>query len=175
MYVLILCNGGAPKTGKVTYDTIQCSCSKCACEIPYTYQAISKETKNTKQKKKIVRKQPHSQAECLVAIRCKQTAYIPILTKLGKGRHISVRAWPRHSRSAWAETLQMHGFLYKHIGKTLEGRDFNSKAWIKLWHVKAWGTRYVRIPEVNGSNWKIYGGVANGWLLALYRNEWLGG
>ena len=44
------------------------------------------------------------------AIQCKQTAYASILTIVGKGRHVNVRAWPRPSRSAWAETLQMHGF-----------------------------------------------------------------
>ena len=42
-----------------------------------------------------------------------------------------------------------------------------------LWHIKTWGVRYVHIPEVNGNYWKIYGGVANGWQLVLYRNEWL--
>ena len=30
--------------------------------------------------------------------------------RAGKGRHVYVRAWPRPSRSAWAETLQTHGF-----------------------------------------------------------------
>ena len=30
--------------------------------------------------------------------------------KVGNGRHVYVRAWPRPSRSAWAETLQTHGF-----------------------------------------------------------------
>ena len=44
----------------------------------------------------------------------------------GNGRHIDVCMWPRPSRSAWAETLQMHGFLYKH-GITSKGRNFNSK------------------------------------------------
>ena len=33
-----------------------------------------------------------------------------IMTKVGKGRHDTVHAQPRPSRSAWAEILQMHGF-----------------------------------------------------------------
>ena len=28
-----------------------------------------------------------------------------ILTKVGNGRHVDVRAWPRPSRSAWAENI----------------------------------------------------------------------
>ena len=35
---------------------------------------------------------------------------------------------PRPSRSAWAETLQTHGFPIQTYGKTLKGRNFNSKA-----------------------------------------------
>ena len=46
---------------------------------------------------------------------------------VGKGRHVYVRAWPRPSRSAWAETLQTHGFPIQTYGKTLKGRNFNSK------------------------------------------------
>ena len=42
-----------------------------------------------------------------------------------------VRAWPRPSRSAWAETLQTHGFPVQTYGETSKGRNFNSKAWIK--------------------------------------------
>ena len=42
------------------------------------------------------------------AIQCKQAAYKSIFTKLGNGRHVDVRG---------RKTLQMHGFLYKHIGK----------------------------------------------------------
>ena len=37
--------------------------------------------------------------------------------KVGKGRHVYVRAWPRPSRSAWAETLQTHGFPVQTYGK----------------------------------------------------------
>ena len=62
------------------------------------------------------------------AIQCKQTAYIPILTKLGKGRHISVRAWPRPSRSAWAENIANAWLPIQTYGETSKGRNFNSKA-----------------------------------------------
>ncbi|MCG8625807.1 MAG: hypothetical protein MJE68_27900, partial [Proteobacteria bacterium] len=41
------------------------------------------------------------------ALQCKQAAYT---SKVGNGRHIHVRAWPRPSRSAWAKILQTHGF-----------------------------------------------------------------
>ena len=49
------------------------------------------------------------------------------LSKVGKGRHVYVRAWPRPSRSAWAETLQTHGFPVQTYGETSKGRNFNSK------------------------------------------------
>ena len=39
------------------------------------------------------------------AIQCKQAAYTSILTKVGNGRHVYVRVWPRPSRSAWAENI----------------------------------------------------------------------
>ena len=42
-------------------------------------------------------------------IQCKQAPYTPILTKVGKGRHVCVCARltgiPRFSRSAWAENI----------------------------------------------------------------------
>ena len=46
-----------------------------------------------------------------LVIQCKQAAYASILTKVGNDRHVDVRAWPRPSRGAWAETLQMNGFI----------------------------------------------------------------
>ena len=49
---------------------------------------------------------------------------INFLPKMGKGRHVNVRAW--------AETLQMHGFPIQTYGETSKGRNFNSKAWIKI-------------------------------------------
>ena len=42
------------------------------------------------------------------AIQCKQAPYTPILTKVGKGRHVCVRAPNGDSpflRSAWAENI----------------------------------------------------------------------
>ena len=52
--------------------------------------------------------------------------------KYGKGRHVYVRAWPRPSRSAWAETLQTHGFPVQAYGGTSNGHNFDSKVWIKI-------------------------------------------
>ena len=49
---------------------------------------------NTKQKKIIV--QNHHIVE-LDAIQCKQAPYTSILIKVGNGRHVDVRAWPRPS------------------------------------------------------------------------------
>ena len=60
-----------------------------------------------------------------IVIQCKQAAYTSILTKVGNGRHVDVRAWPRPSRSAWAE---MNGFLYKDMGKLQMGHNSNCKA-----------------------------------------------
>ena len=39
------------------------------------------------------------------AIQCEQAAYTSILTKVGNGRHVNVRAWPRPSRNTWAENI----------------------------------------------------------------------
>ena len=48
------------------------------------------------------------------------------LTEVGNGRY-DVRTWPAPHIARGRKTLQMHGFLYIH-GKTLKGRNFNSKA-----------------------------------------------
>ena len=61
------------------------------------------------------------------AIQYKQAAYTSILIKVGNGRHVNVRAWPRPSRSAWAETLQTHGFPVQTYGETSKGCNFNCK------------------------------------------------
>ena len=50
------------------------------------------------------------------AIQCKQAACTSILIKVGNGRHVNVRAWPRPSRSAWAENIA-------------NGRHVNVRAW----------------------------------------------
>ena len=62
------------------------------------------------------------------AIQCKQAAYKSILTKLGNGRHADVRAWPRPSRSAWAENIANAWLPIQTYGKTSKGHNFNSKA-----------------------------------------------
>ena len=71
------------------------------------------------------------------AIQCKQVAYTLILTKVGNGRHVHVRAWPRPSRSAWAETLQTHGFLYKHMGKLQRAITLILRCESKFFQVKS--------------------------------------
>ena len=43
----------------------------------------------------------------------------PKFQKVGKGRHVYVRAW--------AETLQTHGFPVQTYGETSKGRNFNAK------------------------------------------------
>ena len=35
------------------------------------------------------------------AIQCKQAAYTSILTKVGNGRHLAVRAWAKNIANAW--------------------------------------------------------------------------
>ena len=62
------------------------------------------------------------------AIQCKQAAYTSILSKVGNGRHVDVRAWPRPSRSAWAENIAIAWLPIQAYGKTSKGHNFNSKA-----------------------------------------------
>ena len=62
------------------------------------------------------------------SIQCKQAAYTSILTKVGNGRHVTVRAWPRPSRSAWAENIANAWLPIQTYGATSKGRNFNSKA-----------------------------------------------
>ena len=42
------------------------------------------------------------------AIQCKQAAYTSILTKVGNGRHVDVRAWAENITNAWLP-IQMYG------------------------------------------------------------------
>ena len=46
-------------------------------------------------------------------------AYTSILIKVGKGHHVTVRAWPRPSRSAWAETTANAWLPIQTNGRTL--------------------------------------------------------
>ena len=50
-----------------------------------------------------------------------------ILTKVGKGRHFTVRAWPRPSRTAWAENIANAWLPIQTYGDNSKGRNFNSK------------------------------------------------
>ena len=72
---------------------------------------------NTKQKK-IVQKSPYNRAGCIVEpYNASRQPKFHFCQTVGKGRHVYVRAWPRPPRSAWAETLQMHGFPVQTYGK----------------------------------------------------------
>ena len=87
----------------------------------------------TLSRKKIVQKPPHNRAGCIVEpYNASRQAKFQLCQKVGKGRHDYVRAWPRPSRSAWAKTLQTHGFPVQTYGETSKGRNFDSKAWIKI-------------------------------------------
>ena len=57
------------------------------------------------------------------AIQCKQAAYTSILIKVGNGRHVNVRAWPRPSRSAWAENIANAWLPIQTYGVTSKGRN----------------------------------------------------
>ena len=46
-------------------------------------------------------------------------------SKVGKGRHVHVRAWPRPHVARGRKTLQMHGF------PTSKCHSYNSEVWIK--------------------------------------------
>ena len=60
---------------------------------------------------------------------CKQAVYTPIFTKLGKDRHIYVRAWPRPSHSMWAENIANTWLPSTNIWRNFKGP--NSKVGIK--------------------------------------------
>ena len=62
-----------------------------------------------------------------IVIQYKQAAYTSILSKVGNGRHVDVRAWPRPSRSAWAENIASEWLPIQTYGKTSKGRNFNCK------------------------------------------------
>ena len=66
------------------------------------------------------------------AIQCKQAAYTSISTKMGNGRHVDVRAWPRPSRSAWVGYIANAWLPIQTYGITSKGSNFNSKVWIKI-------------------------------------------
>ena len=59
------------------------------------------------------------------AIQCKQAAYTSILTKMGNGRHVAVRAWPHPSCSAWAENIANAWLPIQTYGVTSKARNFN--------------------------------------------------
>ena len=68
----------------------------------FNYLVCNKETR-TLSRKKIVRKPPYNRAGCIVEPY--NACRWPILSIVGKGRHVYVRARPRPSRSAWAENI----------------------------------------------------------------------
>ena len=80
---------------------------------------------NTKQKKNCSKTASRMRSR---AIQCKQAAYTSILIKVGNGRHVNVCAWPRPSRSAWAENIATAWLPIQTYGKISKGHNFNSKA-----------------------------------------------
>ena len=63
---------------------------------------------------------------------------------LAKGQACPTSSGP--SRSEWAETLQMHGFLYKHE-ETSKGHNFNCKVWVKMSdQISSFDPFYVPMP-----------------------------
>ena len=98
---------------------------------------------NTKQKKKIVQKPPYNRAGCIVEpCNVSRQPKFQFCQKVGKGRHGYVRAWPRPSRSAWAETLQTHGFPIQTYGKTSKGRN----RFKGVNQNSSWGRTWIKIP-----------------------------
>ena len=55
------------------------------------------------------------------AIQCKQAAYTSVLTKVGNGCHVDVRAWAENTANAWLP-IQTYG-------KTSKGHNL---VWIKI-------------------------------------------
>ena len=89
----------------------------------------NKATRTLSRKKKYIQKPPYNGAGCIVEpYNASRQPKFLFCQKVGKGRHVYVRAWPRPSRSAWAETLQTHGFPVQTYGETSKGRNFDSKA-----------------------------------------------
>ena len=62
-----------------------------------------------------------------MVIQCKQAVYTSILTKVGNGRHVDVRAWSRPSRSAWAENIATEWLPIQTYGETSKGHNLNCK------------------------------------------------
>ena len=78
----------------------------------------------TLSRKKIVQKPPYNRAGCIVEpYNASRKPKLQFCQKVGKGRHVYVRAWPRPSRSAWVETLQTYGFPVQTYGETSKGRN----------------------------------------------------
>ena len=56
---------------------------------------------HTLSRKKLSEKPPQLSWMHVRAIQCKQAAYTSILTKVGNGRHVDVRAWAENIANAW--------------------------------------------------------------------------
>ena len=83
-----------------------------------------------KKAEKIVQKTHIVQLHCIVEL---QTGSLctPLLSKVGKGHYVDVRAKLRPSRSMWVENIANASLPYTNIWETLKCHNFNSKAWIK--------------------------------------------
>ena len=91
--------------------------SQTPYELDYLFNYFFQGDQNTKQKKNCP-KPPYNRAGCIAELyNASRQPKFQFCQKVGKGRHVYVRAWPRPSRSAWAETLQTHGFPVQTYGK----------------------------------------------------------
>ena len=102
-------------------------CSQIPHELDYLfkfafffYLVFNKATR-TLSRKKIVQKPPYNRAGCIVEpYNASRQPKFQFCQKVGKGRHVDVRAWAENIAIAWLP-IQTYG-------KTSKGRNFNSKA-----------------------------------------------
>ena len=104
----------------------------------------------TLSRKKIVQKPPYNRAGCIVEpYNASRQPKFQVCQKIGKGRHVYVRAWPRPSRSAWAETLQTHGFPVQTYGKLQRAVTLFLRRESKFFQVKSLISAHSACPCKN--------------------------
>ena len=80
------------------------------------------------------------------AIQCKQAPYTPILTKVGKGRHVCVRVPNgRFSRSAWVENIANAWLPIRTYGKLQRAITLIVRCESKFFQVKSLVSTHSRL------------------------------
>ena len=115
----------------------------------YYYYYYYKATR-TLSRKKNCPKPPYNRAGCIAEpYNASRQPKFQFCQKVGKGRHVYVRAWPRPSRSAWAETLQTHGFPVQTYGKLQRAVSSFLRRESKFFQVKSLVSTHSACPCKN--------------------------